>query len=323
MDYPWASDSFGGYQYISAYGMFYRCAYDGVYAFNWTNGDIVWHYVDHAVPFETPYTDVNGTQCYSFNGGGFVADGKLYTYNTEHTPTYPVARGWGIQCINTTNGQGVWKIYGSSEAPGEISDGYLVAGNSADGNIYVYGKGQSATTVSAPQTAITSGTSAIISGTVLDQSPAQPGTPCVAAQSMSQYMEYIHMQQPITGLWQNTSIVGVPVSIDAVDPNGNFVHIATVTSDGTTGTFAYTWTPTTPGDYKISATFAGDDSYGSSFAASYATVANVHATEAPTTTSAPSNLATTTDLMTYIVLVGIAIIIAIAIATVLILRKRA
>ncbi len=186
-----------------------------------------------------------------------------------------------------------------------------------------YGKGQSATTVSAPQAAVTSGTSAVITGTVLDQSPAQPGTPCVAAQSMSQYMEYIHMQQPITGLWQNTSIVGVPVSIDAVDPNGNFVHLATVTSDGTTGTFAYTWTPTTSGDYKISATFAGDDSYGSSFAASYATVANVHATTAPTTTSAPSNLATTTDLMTYIVAVGIAIIIAIAIATVLILRKRA
>ena len=82
-------------------------SYDGVYAFNWTNGDIVWHYVDPAVAFETPYTDVNGSQCYSFNGGGLIADGKLYTYNTEHTPTYPLARGWGIQCINMTNGQGL------------------------------------------------------------------------------------------------------------------------------------------------------------------------------------------------------------------------
>jgi hypothetical protein len=322
MDYPWASDSFGGYQYISAYGMFYRCAYDGVYAFNWTNGDIVWHYVDPAVPFETPYTDVNGTQTYSFNGGGFVADGKLYTYDTEHTPTYPLTRGWGIQAINITNGQGVWKIYGSSESPSAISDGYLVAGNSADGNIYVYGKGQSSTTVSAPQTAITSGTSAVISGTVLDQSPAQPGTPCVAACSMSTYMEYLHMQQPIGGLWNNETIYGVPVSIDAVDPNGNFVHIATVTSDGTTGTFAYTWTPTTTGNYKITATFAGDDSYGSSFAAAYAAVSTAPTTAPTTSATQATGVATTTDLLTYIAVAVIAIIIAIAILGVLLLRKH-
>jgi hypothetical protein len=129
------------------------------------------------------------------------------------------------------------------------------------------------------------------------------------------------MQQPIGGLWNNETIYGVPVSIDAVDPNGNFVHIATVTSDGTSGTFAYTWTPTTPGDYKISATFAGDDSYGSSFAASYATVANVHATTAPTT-STITGFATTNDLMTYITVGVIAIIIAIAVLGALLLRKH-
>jgi hypothetical protein len=320
MDYPWGSDSFGGYSTLSAYGLFLRMSYDGVYAFNWTNGDIVWHYVDPAVPFETPYTDVNGSQTYSFNGGGLIADGKLYTYNTEHTPTMPITRGWGIQCINMTNGAGIWKIYGSSESPAAISDGYLVAGNGADGYLYVYGKGQSATTVSAPQTAITSGTSAIISGTVLDQSPAQPGTPCVSDASMATWMEYLHMQQPIDGLWHNETIYGVPVSINAVDPNGNAVHIATVTSDGTSGTFAYTWTPTIAGNYKIFATFAGDDSYGSSFATAYANVGS-----APTTAPAASAItgfATTNDLMTYITVGVIAIIIAIAILGVLILRKH-
>ena len=251
-------------------------------------------------------------------------EGKLYTYNTEHTPTTPLTRGWGIQCINMTNGQGLWKIYGSSENPAAIADGYLVAGNGADGNLYVYGKGQSTTTVSAPQTGIIAGNTAVITGKVLDQSPAQPGTPCVAAQSMSQYMEYLHMQQPLMGLWQNTSIVGVPVSIDAVDPNGNFIHIATVTSDGATGTFGYTWAPTLAGDYKISATFAGDDSYGSSFATTYASVSNAPAvvTPAPTPTASASNLATSTDLMTYMAIGVIAIIIAIAIIGVLILRKH-
>ncbi len=321
MDYPWGSDSFGGYQYISAYGMFYRCSYDGIYAFNWTNGNIVWHYVDQAVPFETPYTDVNGSQCYSFNGGGFAADGKLYTYNTEHTPTYPITRGWGLMALNITNGERVWRIEFSG-SPGEVSDGYLVAGNGYDGKMYVFGKGESSTTLSAPQIAAQTGQSVILTGTVLDQSPAQPGTACVSASSMTTWMQYLHMQQPIDGIWHNETIAGVPVSLDAVDPNGNFVHISAVTTDGTTGTYGYTWTPTIAGDYKIFATFAGDDSYGSSFATTYATAVNAPTTTTPTTTSAPSNLATTSDLMTYIVAVGIAIILAVAIATVLILRKR-
>ena len=173
--------------------------------------------------------------------------------------------------------------HGFKEAPAAISDGYLVAGNCSRRKTCTFTvKVKAQQQLAAPQTAITSGTSAVISGTVLDQSPAQPGTPCVAASSMSTYMEYLHKQQPIGGLWNNETIDGVPVSIDAVDPNGNFVHIATVTSDGTTGTFGYTWTPTTTGNYKITATFAGDNSYGSSFAASYAAVS-----AAPTTAPTP------------------------------------
>ncbi len=93
------------------------------------------------------------------------------------------------------------------------------------------------------------------------------------------------MQQPLTGLWGNETITGVPVSLDAVDPNGNFVHIATVTSDGTTGAYGYTWTPTVAGDYKVMATFTGDDSYGSSWATSYASVLAPAATPAPTATA--------------------------------------
>ncbi len=324
MDYPWSSDSFGGYQFVSAYGMFYRCAYDGVYAFNWTNGNIVWHYFDPAVPFETPYTNINGTQGYSFNGGGFIANGIFYTYDTEHTPTIPVTRGWGIQAINATTGAGIWKIYGSSEAPAAVSDGYLVAGNSADGKLYVYGIGQSSTTLSAPLTTTPQDQGIMLTGTVLDKSPAQPNTPCVADSSMATWMEYLHMQQPIDGLFHNVTITGVPVSIDAVDPNGNSIHIATVTTDGTTGTFGYTWTPTTSGQYKVTATFVGDDSYGSSWATTYVSVGQTTATPTPAPTATPpSNLATQADLMSYIVAAAIAIIIAIAIVGVLMLRKHA
>ncbi len=189
--------------------------------------------------------------------------------------------------------------------------------------MYVFGKGQSETTLSAPQTAATAGQGIILTGTVLDQSPAQPGTACVSTSSMATWMQYLHMQQPLTGLWGNETITGVPVSLDAVDPNGNFVHIATVTTDGTTGTYGYTWTPTNAGDYKVMATFTGDDSYGSSWATNYASVSAPTATPAPTATATiASNLATTTDLMTYMVVGIIAIIIAIAIVGLVLYRKK-
>jgi hypothetical protein len=76
-----------------------------------------------------------------------------------------------------------------------------------------------------------------------------------------------------------------------------------------------------PGQYTITATFAGDDSYGSSRADTFATLTLPTATA--TATVAPLNLATTSDLMSYIVVGVIAMIIAVAIATVLILRKHA
>jgi hypothetical protein len=316
MDYPWGSSTFGAYAVQSAYGLIYTQRYDGVYAFNWTNGQIAWHFAAPAPPFETPYND-NGTTVYSWNAGGIVADGKLYSYNTEHTPSQPIARGWRLFCINATTGAGIWKITGSM-SPGAVSDGYLTASNPNDGYMYVFGKGQSATTVSAPQTAITSGTPVIISGTVLDKSPAQPGTPCVSDASMTTWMEYLHMQQPIGGLWGNATVTGVPVSINAVDPNNNMVHIGDVTSD-MSGTYSFTWTPTIAGNYKISATFAGDDSYGSSSAETSAVIV-----QAPATPSTPAPVAqqAAPDYTMILVGIGIAIIIAIAIVGIMLYRKR-
>jgi hypothetical protein len=128
-------------------------------------------------------------------------------------------------------------------------------------------------------------------------------------------MDHLHAQYPVPA-----NFTGVPVSIDAVDPNNNFVHIATVTSD-MSGTFSYVWAPTNAGSYKITATFEGDDSYGSSYAQAAAVVVNAPQAT-PTATSAPINAATTSDLMTYMVAGVIAIIIAIAIVGALLLRKR-
>ena len=315
MDYPFGQPSFGAYAIQSAYGMLYRQSYDGVYAFNWTNGEIVWKYVAPALAnFESPYI-TNGEEHYPFNSGGWIADGKMYLYNTEHTPSWPRTRGWSLHCINITNGEGLWRISGE-QAVGGISDGYLVAGSSWDGYMYVYGKGKSATTVEAPLTSIPLGESIVIKGTVLDQSPAQPGTPCVSKESMTTQMEYLHMQQPIAGIWNNITMTGVPVSLDTVDPNGNYVHIADVTTEAYGGTFGFTWEPEVPGQYAVTATFMGDDSYGSSFAQTYVTV---H--DAPPPTAQPEQTQPP-DYTWTIIGTGIAMIIAVAIGTVMILRKR-
>lgn len=314
MPYPWGWA--WSYEVESAYGMIFDQSYSGLVALDWQTGHVVWTFIAPAPPFETPYT-TNGTNQYSFEGAE-IADGKIYAFTCEHSPSAPLTRGWKLFCVNATTGKGIWNITGDM-SPGPIADGYLTAGNFYDGYLYAFGKGQSATTVTAPQIAITSGTSIVISGTVLDQSPAQQGKACVSDDSMGTYMEYLHMQQPIDGIYHNVTIAGVPVSIDAVDPNGNYMHIETVTSD-VSGTFAYTWTPTIAGDYQITATFAGSGGYGSSWAQTYATVIN--APEA-SPTATPISFDAINNTVTSTIIGGVvAIIVAIAIVGVLSLRKR-
>jgi hypothetical protein len=147
-----------------------------------------------------------------------------------------------------------------------VSDGYLVTLNGYDNRIYCFGKGPSATTVSAPQTVPTLGSSVMIKGTVTDQSAGAKDTPTIADVSMTAWMEYLYMQKPIPA-----DAKGVGVSLDTIDPNGNFVHIGTVTSD-LTGAYGYAFTPEVPGTYQIIATFAGSASYGSSSATTYLAV---------------------------------------------------
>jgi len=274
MDYPWGEASFGGYAIQSAYGMFFRQSYDGVYAFNWDDGTIAWHYKDPANPYETPYRNADTGTIYSFDQGAWIADGKMYTLNNEHTPTPPITRGWGVNCIDIFTGERVWKIKGISDwtAPGPIADGYLTI-SAADGYMYVFGKGESETTVAAPLNNVAKGSPITITGSVLDMSPGQPGTPCVSADSMSTQMEYIHLQQPVDGIWHNETITGVPVLLTAISEDGmECVDLGTTTTEGYYGTFGISWTPQTEGTYEIVASFAGDDSYGSSAAATWVTV---------------------------------------------------
>ncbi len=317
--YPWGV--FEAYAVQSAYGFLYTDDYAGVNAIDWNTGKTAWVFTAPTpYAFETPY-QVNGTGVYSWHAAGKVADGKLYTFNSEHTPSQPITRGWRLFCINATTGKGIWNITTGEGVPGSryfmgaISDGYMAFVDEYDITMYVYGRGKSATTISAPQTAITQGQSVVLTGTVTDQSPAQPGAACVSKESMATYMEYLHMQKPIPS---GVTVTGVPVSLDAIDSNNNYVHIATVTSD-ISGTFSYMWKPELTGKYTVTATFAGDDSYGSSFAETAVGV------EAPAATPTPAPAAQTAPAPDYTALfigIAIAIIASIAIVGIMLYRKR-
>ena len=306
-DDPWGE--FWMYDLAAYQNLLFGVGYTGVWALDEVTGKVVWHYSDPAPPFETPYSS-NGTSSYSVQAIR-VADGKIYVCNDEHTATQPATRGWGLICLNATTGEFLWKIKGTRMSPGPAADGYLIAPSSYDGYMYVLGKGKSATTIEAPLTAITLGQKVVLKGTVLDMSPAQPGTPCVSKESIAAWMDYLHLQMPIPA-----DVKGVSVSLDTLDPNNNFVHIATVTSD-MSGTFSYIWQPEVPGKYTVMATFMGDDSYGSSYAETA-----VGVVEAPPATPTPEPPQAPPDYTWTIIGTGIAMIIAVAVVGLLILRKR-
>jgi hypothetical protein len=136
--------------------------------------------------------------------------------------------------------------------------------------------------------------------------------PAVSDESMNAWMNYVYEQQPIP-----KNAAGVEVTLDAIDPNNNFVHIGTVTSD-MSGTFGYAWTtPNVPGKYNIIATFMGSDSYYASYAETNAFVSEAPAPPAPTPT--PLVLP---PYETYMTVAVVVVLIAIAIAVILILRKK-
>ena len=292
------------YQLHIAYDKLFTTGYEGaIRAFDIEDGSLVWEYFMGNAGFETPY---NSWPTYN---GFTIADGKIFVGADEHSTDSVLWRGGKLWAVDTETGEEVWKISGMFRNP-VVADGILTALNSYDGQVYTFGRGPSATTVAAPQSAVEVGQSFIIVGTVTDQTPSSLGTPAIADEDMSAWMEYLHMQKAIPA-----DAKGVEVSLDALDPNGNFIHIGETTSD-MSGSYGFSWVPEVPGTHQIMASFAGSESYGSSYATTYLVVF-----EAPTQTQPPeATPAPMTD--TYVVGTGIAVIAAIAVAALLLLRKK-
>ena len=320
--WPWGT--FGSYTVLSYGGMIISNQYDGIVAINWENGKIAWHYkYVPAYPYESVYgNSETGEEYYPFysspgSSGSrtYIADGIYYCYNDEHSISEPIPRGYKLHAINVTTGEGIWNITGRT-VPYAIADGYLVAQNMYDGIMYVFGKGKTSTTLTAPDIGIAKGTTVAIKGTVLDMSPAQLGKPCVSKDSMSTQMEYLHMQHPIDGLDHNIQMKGVPVVLTAMGSDGSIVEIGTTMTTAYGGSFGISWTPTKEDTYTIMASFAGDESYGSSMATTSLVVV-----PAPEPTTLPEQIIPPDYTMT-IIGAAIAVIIAVAIVGVLVLRKH-
>ncbi len=318
---PWASylgTAEGG---TIAYGMLYAGTYGGMYAINITTGKIAWSFASENSGLETPYGS------YPFFYGAEVADGVVFVAAGEHSPTQPLHRGENVYAIDAYTGELLWKVNGYLPMQA-IANGFLMGYSAYDNQIYTFGRGPSRTTVTAPSVGITTSTPMTITGTVTDISAGSQqqavaanfpnGLPAVSDESMSDFMEAVYMQQPMPS---NTS--GIPVTINVLDSNGNYRTIGVTTSDST-GTYGLTWTPDIPGNFTVIATFAGSNAYYGSSAQTYF-YASPTATTAPTATP-QSNLATTPELMTYVLIAAIAIIIAIAVvgvALAMMIKKRA
>ena len=289
-------------------------------AYDANTGDLKWEF------FAPPSGLESVTPTYPFEGMyNCLVGGGLTFLAVSDSHGDQLFRGAKMYAVNMTTGVEEWNIdgfYGEAHAGGHaIADGYLVAHNMYDNQVYIIGKGRSATTISGPTTVQPVGSGILLQGTVTDQSPGQTslgipaaGTPAISDDSMTQWTSYLYMQKQ-----KPSNATGVPVSIDAIDPNGNYIHLGDVTSDSQ-GQYSLKVDSNTlaagAGTYKVIASFTGSKSYYSSSAQTAISLTDA----APTASPVPVASLPPTEM--YFAISTVAIIVAIAIATIVIVRKR-
>ncbi|XHH09685.1 MAG: PQQ-binding-like beta-propeller repeat protein [Candidatus Bathyarchaeia archaeon] len=305
---------------VIAYGKLYSATVGGiVYAYDLQTGDLVWEYA---------VKDMYGESYLTNNWWViplFVSGDKIYFGTLEHSALEPKPRGGPFLCLNATDGSVIFEadgLFRQTRWGGRaiMGDSIIATQDTYDQQIYAIGKGPSTMTLTTPDTAVTANTPVIIKGTVMDNSPGTKaadaqlrfpnGVPAVSDASQSEWMLYVYKQ-----FSQPMDTVGVPVSIDAVDPNGNYIHLGDTTSDAS-GQFYFTYTPTVEGQYTVYATFGGSAAYYGSFAQNAMTV--MEAAAQPTETAQVNN----TPYEMYTIGMGVAIIAVVAIVGLLILRKK-
>jgi hypothetical protein len=322
--YLWTSDKaeypYGSYMGNSRGGtildglLFYGTLGGYEHAINITSGKEVWKFAS-AITTETAYNR------YPMGMGPIVAGGIVYCGVGEHSPTHPLYRGGRIYALDEFTGKELWEMDGYFTGAA-IADGYLVTQNQYDNQIYCFGKGPSATTVSASPKIVGVGSSVLIEGDVTDQSTGQTGTPAISDTSMGGWMAYLKEQQTMPA-----TVTGVPVTIFAIGPDGKESQIGQTTSD-VSGHFAFMWTPPGTGVYKIAVSFGPTDSYGSSYAETAVGVTSAspapHGSPTTSPSASPSTSPTgqTGSVPWVIIVVAVAVIVIIIAAAVILTRRK-
>ena len=172
-----------------------------------------------------------------------MVGGNIYAYG-GYSIGYqidPIPRTAMLVCVNATTGEITYNLNGGVY-PEAAANGYVIGSAMYDGNIYCIGKGKTSTSVTIQNNVVSNDATALIKGNVLDQSPAQAGTPAVADSEMSQWMDYLHMQNA-TLLSNPPKPTGVSVTLTAIDPNGNTIDVGTTTTDYQ-GNYGFSFVPT-------------------------------------------------------------------------------
>jgi hypothetical protein len=292
-----------------------------VYCYNITTGDLLWTYgnggegnsTDSGLQVPGPYP----TFIYA------VANGVVYTMDTEHTIETPIYKGSLARAINLTDGTEIWTLSnynGGGTSACALADGFATFFNGYDNQVYVVGRGPSATTVTIQSDIITHGDSVVVKGMVTDTSAGTQqdeqaarfpnGVPVVSDADMTDWMGYIYQQKPLP-----TDVTGVEVVISVLDPNTNCYEVARATTDSS-GYFGCTFEPEVPGFYKVIATFEGSEGYWGSSAETFLNVE-----DAPQPTPVPTPVPQE-PVGTYFTVSTVLIIVAIAIVAFLMLRRR-
>lgn len=246
------------------FGKLYSTGYGGtVRAYDLDTGNVLWTY--NAVD---PFNEILWSNNWATIFSCFTPDGKIILFTMEHSPIDPKPRGGPLICLDAETGEELWKLnyYGTRwGGHGLIGDGIFTTFNAYDGQIYAIGKGPSETSVEASPKVSSKGTSVLLEGRITDISAGTEnsviaarfpqGVPAVSDESMGEWMEYVYMQHD-----RPDNVKGVPVSLTAIDPNGNFINIGTATADDN-GFYSHKWTPEIEGKYVVTAIFMGSGSY--------------------------------------------------------------
>ena len=128
---------------VVANGTLYNAGYDGyMHAINISTGVQLWDSptITGGLEMPQPYYPLSSTIA--------IADNKVYATTLKSYEQQPLYRGHELLCYDANTGAELWNISGQIVV-GAIADGILVGVNAYDGCVYAFGRGQTATTVSA------------------------------------------------------------------------------------------------------------------------------------------------------------------------------